>query len=216
MYGGIMRHIYLCLGLILLSGCSMFGKSSVEIAPYKVITSNSEQHIEIRHYDSLVLVSTPMGSDLDEGRNAAFAKLFDYISGNNTDSSKIAMTAPVLMNGKDETGVKIAMTAPVFMDDKTTKKSRMSFVLPASFSIQTAPIPNDDTVKLEELKDYKVAVITFNGRLNEDNIQKHKTILEQWITTEGIEITGPYKAAGYNPPLTIPELRRNEVLIPVK
>ena len=41
-------------------------------------------------------------------------------------------------------------------------------------------------------------------------------MLEAWIQGNGYKITGAYKVAGYNPPFTIPALRRNEVLIPVE
>ena len=195
----------------MLSGCSVFGKSGVEIAPYRVIKSDNQQKIELRHYERLVLVSAPMRGGMDEGKNGAFYKLFDYISGKNTERSKIAMTAPVFL---DNTGVEIPMTAPVFMED-IAEQSTMSFVLPASFTLDTAPLPQDPDVKLHEMSDYTAAVITFSGVLERDSIDKHRMLLETWIESKGYKITGPYKAAGYNPPFTIPALRRNEVLIPI-
>lgn len=195
----------------MLSGCSVFGKSGVEIAPYRVIKSDNQQKIALRHYERLVLVSAPMRGGMAEGKNGAFYKLFDYISGKNTDRSKIAMTAPVFL---DNTGVEIPMTAPVFMED-IAEQSTMSFVLPASFTLDTAPLPQDPDVKLHEMTDYTAAVITFSGVLERDNIEKHRMLLKTWIESMGYKITGPYKAAGYNPPFTIPALRRNEVLIPI-
>lgn len=194
----------------------MIGRTDVEIAPYDVIKSDTDQKIELRHYESLVLVSAPMGGNVDEGRNTAFSKLFSYISGDNTARSKIAMTAPVFIDDKTSTdGIKIPMTAPVFMDD-TSSQAIMSFVLPASYTIETAPLPQDPSVKLHEIKDYNVATIQFNGLLRRSNIDKHQSILETWIENEGYEIIGPRKTAGYNPPFTLPALRRNEVLIPIE
>jgi hypothetical protein len=218
-----MRNLYLCITAILISGCSLFGKSGVEIAPYRVLTSDQAQNIELRHYDRLVLVSTPMQGNIDDNKNGAFGRLFNYISGNNIQSSKIAMTAPVFMDETNESpsqepyqdeGIKIPMTAPVFMDE-SQDQSYMSFVLPDSYTIETAPRPKSPDVKLEELTDYKVAVITFSGTLGQSNIDKHAGTLKTWINAQGYTQTGPYKAAGYNPPFTLPALRRNEVLIPV-
>lgn len=210
-----MKSIYVCLVLILLSGCSMFGKSGVEIAPYQVIKPDSQQKIDVRHYEKIVLVSAPMDG-MDSGRNSAFSKLFGYISGQNKASSKIAMPAPVLLDNADiDEGVDISMTAPVFMED-ASGQARMSFVLPATYTLDSAPVPQDPDVKLNEIKDYTVAAITFSGLLSADNIAKHRTMLEAWIEDNGYKITGAYKAAGYNPPFTIPALRRNEVLIPVE
>ena len=211
-----MKNLCVCIAAIILAGCSVFGKSSVETAPYRVLKSDSQQKIELRHYERLVLVSTPMVGGMDSGKNGAFYKLFGYISGKNTQGSEIAMTAPVFLDSASEnTGVEIPMTAPVFMED-AIEQPTMSFVLPTSYTLDTAPTPQDPDVKLYEVIDYTVAVITFNGVLKRGNIDKHKALLETWIESEGYKIKGAYKAAGYNPPFTIPALRRNEVLIPVE
>ena len=183
---------YLCI--MALSGCSLFGHSGVEIAPYKVL--EKEDALELRHYERLVLATTAMPSGMNDQRDP-FYKLFDYIS------------------GKNESTKKIPMTAPVFMDQADEATESMSFVLPESFLIETAPIPKDPAVKLEEIVNYTVAAITFSGSLNQDTINTHKIILEEWIARKGFEKRGAAKAAGYNPPFTIPALRRNEVLIPV-
>jgi hypothetical protein len=210
-----MKNIYASLVLILLSGCSMFVKSGVEIAPYRVIKSNNHQKIDLRHYEKIVLVSVPMDG-MDSGRKSAFSKLFGYISGKNTASSKISMTAPLLLvNADKNAGVEIPMTAPVFIED-ASDKAEMSFVLPATYTLDSTPTPQDPDEKLDEIKDYTVAAIIFSGLLSADNIAKQRTMLEAWIQGNEYKITGAYKAAGYDPPFTIPALRRNEVLIPVE
>ena len=166
-----MKNIYACLVLILLSGCSMFGKPGVEIAPYRVIKSDNHQKIDLRHYEKIILVSVPMDG-MDSGRKSAFSKLFGYISGKNTASSKISMTAHVLLENADKNaGVEIPMTVPVFMED-ASDHAKMSFVLPATYTLDSAPAPQDPDVKLDEIKDYTVAAIIFSGLLSADNIAK--------------------------------------------
>ena len=91
-----MRVILSFLSSVLLAGCSVFGNSGVDIAPYKVVRQDSIKNIEVREYAPMVLVSTPM-TDKD-GRNNAFRTLFAYITGDNEGTQKIAMTAPVLMD----------------------------------------------------------------------------------------------------------------------
>ena len=184
--------LYLCI--MALSGCSVFGHSGVEIAPYEVL--EKEDALELRQYERLVLVTTAMPTGMNE-QSDPFYKLFDYISGKNELTKEIPMTAPVFMDQADET------------------TESMSFVLPESFSIETAPLPKDPAVKLEEIVKYTVAAIIFSGSFNQDTINTHKIILEEWIARKGFEKRGAAKAAGYNPPFTIPALRRNEVLIPV-
>lgn len=211
-----MKFSILAFIAVLLTGCSAL--ADIETAKYDVLKSTDEKPVmEVRHYPSLVLVSTPMGG---EGRNGAFGRLFDYISGANTGEAKIEMTAPVIMDDKageqaEPEGVKIPMTAPVFMDE-SAETAMMSFVLPAKYTIETVPKPMSDEVVLSEVKDYTVAAIIFSGRLSESNIAKHKKILQDWVAEEGLTVTGPIKTAGYNAPFTLPMLRRNEVLIPVE
>ncbi len=200
----------------LLAGCSVFGSSGVEIAPYRVIERDDAQNIELRHYEQLILVSAPMGGDMDARKNAPFSKLFDYISGNNVSNTEVPMTAPVLLSAEtDDKGTKIPMTAPVFLEADGSSGS-MSFVLPASYTLATTPKPLDPQLEISGISDVTYAVIQFSGFLNASNIERHRELLDKWIDSKGLETIGPYKAAGYNPPFTIPALRRNEVLIPVK
>jgi len=206
-----MKVLLLSLAILGVSGCAVLA-GKVEIAPYQVIESAEDAQIELRNYDSMILVSTSMAGD---DRNGAFRKLFNYISGDNIDASKIAMTAPVFMDNDDAVGREIPMTAPVFMDDKNEGGAMMSFVMPAEFTLENTPKPTDPDVVVSEVEDYQVATITFNGRLSDGNIEKHRNILEQWIIDNGYVVTGTVKSAGYNAPFTLPAMRRNEVLIPV-
>lgn len=200
--------------MLTMTACSVFGNSGVEIAPYSV--SESDGEIEIRSYDELVLVSAPMKGNMDNNEGA-FNKLFAYISGENKGSAKIDMTAPVLMDPNGSEGQKIAMTAPVIVDqDEKSSDWIMSFVLPREFSFETAPRPTNPEVTLSRITDLEVAAIKFSGVLNNKNAQKHREQLESWISKNGYKVTGAYKTAGYNPPWTLPNLRRNEVLIPVE
>ena len=209
----IVKNAIAGISMALLSGCSVFGQPGVEIAPYSVVKSESE--FEVRHYEELLLVSTAMTKG-SEDSDAAFQALFKYISGANRSQSKISMTAPVVTGEAPEEGKKIAMTAPVLMGKEESVGSRvMSFVLPSEFTMETAPIPSNPDVFLSKTSDLTVAVIRFNGLLREGNKQKNTDRLEQWISQKGYTVTGSPKTAGYNPPWTLPNLRRNEILIPV-
>jgi len=191
----LITPLFVIFSLFTLSACSVFGGISVKVAPYKVIEADGA--FEMRHYERLVLVSTNMPDGMGSA-SAPFYKLFDYISGNNDKTEKIAMTAPV------------------FMDQAGQTTEAMSFVLPADLSLSTAPSPSDPTVDLTELSDYQVAVISFSGFLNQDSISTHQALLQNWIADRGLKIAGAAKAAGYNPPFTLPFLRRNEIIIPIK
>ncbi|MDM7859581.1 heme-binding protein [Alteromonas sp. ASW11-36] len=206
-----MKNFILLLSLFI-SGCSVFGDNGVDSAPYTLIASDQESNIEIRNYESMILVSASMG---EGGENSAFRKLFKYISGDNQGSREIAMTAPVFMDEEQADGTEIAMTAPVFMTENSTEPS-MSFVMPADFTLATTPIPNDPDVVVSEVTDYKVAAIKFSGTLSDGNVSEHTAILRKWLQANNYQAVGEPIKAGYNGPLTIPFLRHNEVLIPIQ
>jgi len=209
-----MKTLFIAIfSTLMIAGCAV-SADDIETASYTTVKQDTDKQIEIRKYDPLVLVETPMGG---EGRNGAFGRLFKYISGANVKQSEIPMTAPVVMDDETQNqSEKIKMTAPVIMGDKGDKKPMMSFVLPSQYTIDTAPLPTNKQVQLRELKDYNVAAIRFNGTLSDKNIQKHRDILMNWIKFNDYKITGEYRTAGYNAPFTLPWMRRNEVLIPVE
>ncbi len=198
---------------MILAGCSVFGDSGVENAPYKLLQSDQVHKIEVRNYESMVLVSADISAD---GVNSAFRDLFRYISGENEGSTQIVMTAPVLMNESEAItqGTEIAMTAPVFMKGRSEQQV-MSFVMPTDFTIESTPKPTNPDVWITAIKDYKVVVIKFSGLLSDSNIEAQTQILNRWIAENGYTaISEPIKAA-YNGPFTIPWFRRNELLIEV-
>ena len=65
--------------------------SKYETAPYKVL--EKEGPFEIRQYDAFYTVAVE--EDTLEG-SSGFSQIFDYISGNNEDQTKISMTTPVV------------------------------------------------------------------------------------------------------------------------
>lgn len=209
-----MKVIIPFLAVVFTTGCSVVGKSDVENAPYTLLKSDINQNIEVRNYDSMVLVSTNM---LTEGENTAFRKLFGYITGDNEGSNDIAMTAPVIMSDNDSArkGAEISMTAPVFMSENTDN-SVMSFVMPKDFTLASTPKPTNPDVWVSEVQDYKVAVIQFSGTLSDSNVEENTALLLDWVSDNGyVPLSSPVKA-GYNGPLTIPMFRRNEVLIEIQ
>ena len=74
----------------------------------------------------------------------AFRPQFRYISGGNKLRGKIAMTAPV---SREQTGEKIAMSALV-SQQWVQGKWPVSFMMPASYTIETLPTPYNPDIKL--------------------------------------------------------------------
>ena len=195
-------------------GCMVVGIRTVEEAGYTLIEKDNK--IEIREYDELVAVATWVDEDFKTSGNTAFRRLFNYISGNNKAKDKIAMTAPVITNqSKTKDGEKIAMTAPV-ISHQSEKGWRFMFVLPASYTLETAPEPLDERVKLIKVPQRKMAVIRFSGSWNHDKSKEKIKELQEWLKANNLKEKSLPNIAGYDPPFTIPALRRNEVMIEIQ
>ena len=196
------------------TGCSIFGIRTSEEARYYVLAKYDQ--IEIREYEELVVVETDVIASYNEAGNIAFKKLFGYISGENASQSKIAMTAPVMSReGNATDGEKIAMTSPV-IGVKQGQGWRYSFVLPASYTLANAPVPSNPEVKLAVIPRKKVAVIRYSGPWKERAMRENSEELIEWIRSNGLERLSTPRSAGYDPPWTLPFLRRNEIMIDIK
>ena len=198
---------------LLSSACTVFGVESVEEAPFELV--RKEKPYEIRDYEALVVAETWVNADYKKAGNQAFRKLFSYISGDNEGQTKIAMTAPVIAdaNSADE-GEKIAMTAPV-TSQKEGDAWRYRFVLPRSYTIETAPRPTNPDVALTQIPEKRVAIRRYSGRATEQAQLMNVAKLVEWMAAQGLEPLSEPRYAGYNAPWTLPAFRRNEVLIDV-
>jgi hypothetical protein len=59
-------------------------------------------------------------------------------------------------------------------------------------------------------------VLKFSGLVNEEKVAKKTTELTLWITSKKLRPLSDPELARYNPPWTLPFLRRNEIMIEVE
>lgn len=166
---------------------------------------------ELRRYAPMLVAETDMPGGRDAGGNAAFRRLFDYISGNNRSRQKIEMTVPVVMGPASE---KIDMTVPVLTQPGTGGSSTMQFVLPSRWTLESAPQPVDPAVRLRQLPPQWLAARRYSGLTGESNFRAETDALRQSLAAASLAATGPAQMAVYDGPFTLWFLRRNEVLIP--
>ncbi len=200
----------LLLTCLILAGCSVFGKRDVREPSFSVL--KSEGDFEIRRYEPMVLAETVVEGDYRSTSGKAFGRLSGYIFGKNRSKRSIEMTAPVLQEKKGE---KIAMTAPVIQEKEGDAWS-MAFVLPEGYTVRNAPEPLDSEILLRQVPGAKVAVIVFSGLHSEKNIDRHTEKLQAWLEGQGYAPASSPRAASYDPPWTIPFLRRNEIHIDIR
>jgi len=193
--------------LLLLTGATT--AMATEEAPYTVL--RTDDIFELREYPPQILAEIIVEGELEDAGNKAFRPLFRYISGDNTSRDKIAMTAPV---SQEQKGEKISMTAPVSQQNIQGKWA-VSFMMPASYTMETLPTPDDSNIKLRQVPARQVAAVRYSGFWSEEKYLLHKQKLEQWISDNRFTVAGEPVWARYNAPFTPWFMRRNEILIPV-
>lgn len=165
---------------------------------------------EVRRYEACVFADVKVTGDFESAGNAGFRPLIGYISGNNEPISKIAMSAPVVQ----EPVSNIAMTSPV-MQQSSGQENIVSFVMPASMTLDDLPIPSSSKVSLREVPEQLMAVSRFSGRWTYATYLKHVAELESNIAEVGFKSTGSPRFARFDPPWTPWFMRRNEIQIPI-
>ena len=164
---------------------------AIEEPVYQVEKAWEAEQIEIRAYAPRIMAVTGMNEDSDSG----FRVLAGYIFGGNAEEQKIAMTAPVqqTMAGEKE----------------------MAFMMPAEYALKDLPQPEDQRVSFREAPAYTAAVIQFSGWASAEKADENWQQLRRFLIAEGIDITGEPTLNQYNPPWTLPFMRRNEIIVPV-
>lgn len=79
--------------------------------------------------------------------------------------------------------------------------------------MNTIPKPLNPAVQLRQIPAVKKAVISFSGFYNDQKVTEKTLELERWIQSKNLQSTGNPNFARYNPPWTLPFMRRNEVMI---
>ena len=115
----------------------------------------------------------------------------------------------------DEEQKKIAMTTPVF-STKVGEGKSMSFVVPAEVVAAGVPKATDGNVVVAPRAKGRFAVYRYSGRWTTARENKARATLLAWIKEKELKTVGATETANYNSPMTLPFLRRNEVLVRLK
>ena len=168
---------------------------------------------EIRQYDAYIVAEVEVEWDQSQALNSGFRYLAGYIFGGNTQWDAIKMTAPV---SETQVSEKISMTVPVADTPSTAGKRIVQFSMPSKYTLETLPIPNSEQVILKEIPEKKIAALRYTGWTNEKRVQAKKQELIKLLEKDTIKIIWEMTSAQYNPPLSFPFTRRNEILVEIK
>jgi len=188
---------------------------------------------EVRRYPALVRAETEVyEATWRDALREGFRRLASYIFGQNrallgmaaipTAGEGVAVTVTPPLSTPGTRGEKIAMTTPVMSSATETRSAAevspftVSFVMPSERSVGSLPAPVDERVMLRDVPARRVAAMRYAGRAGvERTLRKGRELLAR-VAAEGLRPVGEPLFAAYDPPWTLPFLRRNEVWVEVE
>jgi len=171
------------------------------VGPTYTVVRQTEDY-EIRDYESYRAASTSYNNQND---GAAFNALASYLFGSNSEERSMEMTTPVTTTSRGEMRfylkpeVSSAFPEPLSEEDVEQKKKVTLMTIPAS----------------------RLAVRRFTGFVTDGEVSRQKQVLLQSLELDGEELDVahgaivPHVIFQYNPPYTLPVVRRNEIAIPL-
>ncbi len=186
----LLKSFLLCT-LILLVCVQVSYVSALEKPNY--ISLKKEGKFEQRHYPRLLLADvTVNASSLKEAGNKGFKVLSNYIF--NNPEKKIKMTAPVIIEALPKSTYQI------------------TFVMPASYSLETLPKAETKAISFRELNDIYVVATTFKGKNKLSRFLNHEQACREYLLNSNLKPASPVLYAYYSPPFLPSFLRKYEVL----
>lgn len=197
--------------------------------------------LEIRVYGAhWVAETTVSDASWEQALNEGFRRLARYIFGENRPSpfqadrrvapSPTALREPRRSDDDNHPGYTIpmpvptsawpapsretiAMTSPVNVSTQGERSYTIAFNLPEGRTLASLPAPNDERVRLERRPRRRVAVTRFGGRYSGPRVAAKFSELLARVRSAGLAYRGSPEFAGYDPPSTLPFLRRNEIWV---
>jgi hypothetical protein len=150
--------------------------------------------LEIRRMAARLEARTTIDvDDFAQGLQRGVERLLGFISGGNRAGEQIAMSSPVLAAHR------LGFTT--------------AFVMPPGRTRDSLPVPDDDRVLLSEVPSQRIAALRYAGRYDADTVARHEDEFLRMVWDAGLRPVGPVVFAGYDPPTTLPILRRNELWV---
>ncbi len=156
--------------------------------PDYAVLETLEKGVEIREYNAQITAPSQTGRE-----NRSFGVLAEYIFGQNDRDEKIGMTAPVITSG-----------------------DRMSFIMPRRYSLESLPKPLSSQIEIALEEPRILGVLRFSGFSSPAKNEEKASQLIGVLKNHGIKTEGEPFLMRYNPPWTLPPLRRNEVALRIK
>jgi hypothetical protein len=174
--------------------------------------------LEVRRYPARVVAETFVeGLDEEAAREEGFRRLAHFIFGGNGAKRRISMTTPVSSGAPDTArGEHIDMATPMTSGRAVADDGYVvTFTMPHDLDLASLPTPDDARVVVRELPETRVAVLRYHGTYSKERTEEKRNELLRRLDDAGVKLKGEPTFAGYDPPSTLPFLRRVEVWAPI-
>lgn len=203
------KHVWWIIAGMVVLGAALWGPIVSNVEQPKFVVLEKQDSIEIREYAPMIVAEADVSGEREKAIREGFRTIADYIFGNNASAQKLAMTAPVTQQGSEK-----VMSAPATQQAEGGSW-RVRFFMPASYAMETLPKPKNPAVKLKEIAGRRFAVIRFSGSAGDDSLELHTAELNKFVSEKNLKVAAAPMFAFYNPPWTLPFLRRNEIMVEI-
>jgi hypothetical protein len=200
------------LGTTVLAGLALLQLKRLVTEQPKYTLEKRIGSLEIRSYGARIEACTTVeGMFWRTALNEGFRRLAEYIFGGNKQHERVAMTSPVTATAA--AGEAIAEHAPPAHVTDGAGGLVVAFIMPEGRDIASLPVPDDSRIQLREVPPHRVAALRFSGSYDSLEIAKKQRDLLELVEKAGLTMHGEPSFAGYDPPSTLPFLRRVEVFV---
>lgn len=185
---------------------------------------------EIRDYAAYTVASTNMRTVEESGdtggalenpalQGAAFNSLAAYIFGANRQQEVLPMTTPVTTTACGEMRFYLATSTSTTDENGNTVEKMIPEPLEQD---EARSVYETDRILIQEIPPARLAVRRFPGFATNGEIRRQKQALLTVLALDEVELDVPHGAAvphvvfQYNPPYTLPVVRRNEIAVAVR
>lgn len=148
---------------------------AIEEARYNVVEKDGK--FEIRDYTPPTSSPNPPWKEILKGLARHLENLLDTSPATIGHAPSSSMPAPV---SEKPTGEKIGMTASVGQQ-RVQEKWGVSFIMPASYTLEILPKPEDREVTVRQVPARRMAAVRLSGTSSNQRYLQHKMELEWWI-----------------------------------
>lgn len=179
-----------------LAGCTPATTAEQESPDY--VVASAEDSFEIREYGPQLWAQHTARGTYRSAVEQGYIRLERYFTGENTVPEAIPMSSPVMVRDDGADGWTVM------------------FPLPDAYTVETAPRPVDQRIRVVEHPPRRVAAVRFGGELGEAVLREKAAELEAWLDAQGLEHRGDFRMASNDPPWKPTAFRRNEVLVTLR